>query len=201
MLAVCHYSHDWYTILPYISSIFNRIISRKTGLFTETLLPVMSSLAMATRSKWQTLGWWDRYMKMCTAQGSPKNFLWSGWPQNHFIKAFTQPKVMCELTITTSGQGNQIFAMFNYQKFGSGESSQIEVTNSLDVMQQFQWQTISGLYLIARSITVTLTPEKTKSNCMNGLSYLIVLKTDLWSQGTLRDGREEINFFNISFFF
>ena len=98
MLPVCHYSHD-YTILPYISSIFNRIISRKTGLFTETLLPVMSSLAMETRSKWQTLGWWDRYMKMCTAQGSPKNFLWSGWPQNHFIKAFTPPKVICEFTI------------------------------------------------------------------------------------------------------
>ena len=105
MLTVCRNSHD-YTILPYISSIFNRNISRKTGLFTETLLPVMSSLAMATRSKWQTLGWWDRYMKMYTAQGSLKNFLWSGWPQNHFIKAFTQPKVMCELTITTSGQGN-----------------------------------------------------------------------------------------------
>ena len=85
---------------------FNRIISRKTGLFTETLLPVMSSLAMATRSKWQTLGWWDRYMKMCTAQGSPKNFLWSGWPQNHFIKAFTLPKVMCKKTITSSGQRN-----------------------------------------------------------------------------------------------
>ena len=91
--------------------------------------------------------------------------------------------------------------MFNYQKFGSGENSQIEVTNSLDVMQQFQWETISGLYLIARNITVTLTPEKTKSNRMNGLSYLIVLKTDLWSQGTLRNGREEINSFNISFFF
>ena len=90
--------------------------------------------------------------------------------------------------------------MFNYQKFGSGENSQIEVTNSLDVMQQFQWQTISGLYLIARNMTVTLTPEKTKSNRMNGLSYLIVLKTDLWSQGTLRNGREEINFFFISFF-
>ena len=105
MLAVCHYSHD-YTILPYISSIFNRIISRKTGLFTAPLLPVMSSLAMETRSKWQTLGWWDRYMKMCTAQGSPKNFLWSGWPQNHFIKAFTLPKVMCKKTITSSGQRN-----------------------------------------------------------------------------------------------
>ena len=37
------------------------------------------------------------------------------------------------------------FAMFNYQKFGSGESSQIEVTNTLDVMQQFQWQAISVL--------------------------------------------------------
>ena len=100
------------------------------------------------------------------------------------------------------------FEMFNYQKFGSGENSQIEVTNlnSLDVMQQFQWQTISGLYLIARNITVTLTPGKTskwrgvKSNRKNGLSYLIVLKTDLWSQGTLRKGREEINFF-FHFFF
>ena len=96
--------------------------------------------------------------------------------------------------------------MFNYQKFGSEENSQIEVTNSLDVMQQFQWQTISGLYLIARNITVTLTPGKTskwrgvKSNRKHGLSYLIVLKTDLWSQGTLRNGREEINFFFISFF-
>ena len=54
---------------------------------------------------------------------------------------------------------------------------------------------------MARNITVTLTPEKTKSNRMNGLSYLIVLKTDLWSQGTLRNGREESNFFFISFFF
>ena len=122
VIFTCRYfKFSWYTtalsqsncrniscssIMPYISSIFNRIISRKTGLFTETLLPVMSSLAMATRSKWQTLGWWDRYMKMCTAQGSPKNFLWSGWPQNRFIKAFTPPKVMCKKTITSSGQGN-----------------------------------------------------------------------------------------------
>ena len=59
----------------------------------------MFLLAVTTRSKCRTLGWWDKSMKMSAAQRSPKNFLWSGCPQNHFIKAFTQPKVMCELTI------------------------------------------------------------------------------------------------------
>ena len=39
-----------------------------------------------------------------------------------------------------------------------------------------------------------------KSNRKHGLSYLIILKTDLWSQGTLRNGREELNFF-FHFFF
>ena len=76
-----------------------RTISQKTILFTETLLPVMFLLAMTTRLKCQTLGWWNKFMKMWTPQRSLKNFLWNGWPQNHFTKAFTRPKVTCELAI------------------------------------------------------------------------------------------------------
>ena len=83
-----------------------RIISQKTTLFTETLLPVMFLLAMTTRLKCQTLGWWDKFMKMCAAQRSLKSLLRNGWPQNHFTKAFTRPKVTCELAIPSPWQGN-----------------------------------------------------------------------------------------------
>ena len=106
--------------------------------------------------------------------------------------------------------------MFNYQKFGSRENfanrsnkldschSTIPVTNNfrfitystkynrdVNSREDFEMKGVAMLVVSLRGV---------KSNRKHGLSYLIILKTDFWSQGTLRNGREEINFFFISFF-